>query len=264
MLLPGGILRGRERRREVRFRVPDGYLELAVAEASGESLPARVTDALVRALDDLGGAAPTRNDVAALCVADRQFLMHRVAEAVGLAAPWITAPCVACGERFDFTVCFRDLPVQVAGEGFPFAVVETHAGRLRLRTPTGADQEVLVSEDDPRAARRAIVARCVVDGEGQPPAVLSDDDIAQAEAALEAISPAVVTRVRAVCPTCGQDQPVELDPYVALSARPERTLEDVHALASAYHWSEREILSLPRARRLFYLACVDRAGGMTA
>jgi len=37
----------------------------------------------------------------------------------------------------------------------------------------------------------------------------------------------------------------------------------VHTLAWYYHWSEAEILALPRARRQLYLSRIDRARGMT-
>jgi len=37
---------------------------------------------------------------------------------------------------------------------------------------------------------------------------------------------------------------------------------DVHMLASAYHWSEPQILMLSRARRKRYLSMVDRQCGM--
>ncbi len=41
-----------------------------------------------------------------------------------------------------------------------------------------------------------------------------------------------------------------------MEARAKRLLSEVHALASAYGWSEREILGLSVARREFYLGMV--------
>lgn len=37
-------------------------------------------------------------------------------------------------------------------------------------------------------------------------------------------------------------------------------LRDVHTLARAYHWSERDILALPLPRRLAYLALLEAEG----
>jgi hypothetical protein len=36
----------------------------------------------------------------------------------------------------------------------------------------------------------------------------------------------------------------------------------VHVLASTYHWSERQILGLPRSRRRLYLDLIDRSRGV--
>ena len=44
--------------------------------------------------------------------------------------------------------------------------------------------------------------------------------------------------------------------YADVTAHVDRLLADVHRLASAYGWSEREILMLPPARRERYLALV--------
>ena len=42
-----------------------------------------------------------------------------------------------------------------------------------------------------------------------------------------------------------------------MSARAPGLLRDVHRLARAYHWSEREILSLTLDRRLGYLLLLE-------
>jgi len=41
----------------------------------------------------------------------------------------------------------------------------------------------------------------------------------------------------------------------------EFLFEDVHQLATRYHWSEEEILSLPRKRRVQYVEMALRQGG---
>lgn len=38
-----------------------------------------------------------------------------------------------------------------------------------------------------------------------------------------------------------------------MKSRASRLLREVHALARAYHWSERELLALPLPRRTAYL-----------
>jgi hypothetical protein len=96
------------------------------------------------------------------------------------------------------------------------------------------------------------------------PEALSAEDFAHCEAALEAQAPEVVCTVSAPCPECGHANAVDIDPYGALARSPEGLLAEVHQLAWHYHWSEREILGLPRERRMHYLALIDAARGMSA
>lgn len=265
MLLPGGLLRAGERRRDAALRRVDGRVELAVAELGADlRLPARVSAVLAVALEHVGGLPPTPELLGELCVADRQFLMHRLAERLGMGEPWLSVDCVACGERFDFQVHLAELPVREAPAGFPRATVDTSAGPVAVRVPTGADQDAVAAIEDAGAAERALLARCAEPGPGGAPPLseLTADDVARIEAVLEDLSPAVVTRLAARCPACGCDLAVELNPYLTLGATSERLLDEVHALAQAYHWGEAEILSLPLDRRRRYLARIDRARGM--
>jgi hypothetical protein len=265
-MLPGGLLRAGELRREVKLEVPTGYLELTIAEAvpASTSLPVRVNAVLARAVAAIGGEPATGEIAEELCVADRQFLMHRIAELLGAGDRWITTTCSACGEPFDFMVRVADLPVREAGASFPFAIVETSVGPLRVRTPTGADQAFIAGLRDARRAARLLLARCLVEpAQAALVDALSPDDIARIEAALEAVSPAVITELAASCPSCEKAQSVPLDPYFILGSRSAHPLEDVHVLAAFYHWSEHDILSLPSDRRRFYLSRVDQARGLS-
>jgi hypothetical protein len=263
MLLPGGLLRGGELRRRVRLREPDGALELLIAEAPRRSGSfhdgvSRVLGALV---DDVGGEPFGYETAQELCVADRQFLMHRATTVLGVAHHWISTWCAGCSTPFDLEVDFEALPVGEAGPGFPFVTVDTEAGPLELRMPTGSDEVAIDALDDAAEAERALLRRCVVRGE--LPEAPSSDYLARIEAALDEVSPWVVTELSGTCPACGATHPVALDPYVVMRRSAGALYDEVHMLAWYYHWSEAEILALPRVRRQLYLSRVDRARGMT-
>ena len=266
MRLPGGLVRDCGREREATAKELDGHLELVLAPTpgSGSSLPARVTRALAAWLASFGGAPAGHAQVDELCVADRQFLMHRLAEALGLGRPWITARCERCSAPFDFEIAFADLPVREAGPTFPFAEVETSAGTLRARVPSGADQAAVTGASSAAEGARALLARCLLDGAAARVDALTADDLQRIDEALEAVSPAVVTRVEAACPACDQPQVVPIDPYLALRHVAAPVLDDVHRIASVYHWAERDILALERARRHFYLERIDRGRGLVS
>ncbi len=267
MLLPGGIAAGGTRRRDFAFRPLTGAVELALAEAASAdcSLPARVTAALAASLATVGGEDPVPAVVAGLSVADRQFLMLELAARLGPAVTWLTACCAGCGERFDFAVDYRKLPVKEAREGYPFVDVETGLGTCRFRAPTGADQEPLAGLDHDEALR-CLLACCMAADERSSREIvdsLNTEDMGRVETALEAMAPEVAVSVQAACPACGLLHVIEVDPYRALSPnRGEVLLREIHVIASAYHWSEAEILELPLDRRKRYLNLIDRGRGM--
>jgi len=264
MRLPGGILRDGVRRRDFAFRPLTGAVELALAEAAGADspMPARVTAALASTLEHVGGEMAVPATVADLSVGDRQFLMGRLAVGLGLGESWLTARCGRCGERFDFSVNHVDLPVKEAGEGYPFAEVETSLGLCCFRVPTGADQEILAGLDDEEAFR-CLMDRCLVSRMGDELPPFTPGDVARIEAALEAVAPEMSASVQAACPACGVPHVIDTDPYRALSLQSEgRLLQEIHILAATYHWGEAEILALPLERRRSYLDLIDRARGM--
>ncbi len=83
------------------------------------------------------------------------------------------------------------------------------------------------------------------------------------EAALERVSPEASLAVSANCPECGVGNAVAIDPYLLLTDDSgEILLDEIHTIASAYHWPEAEILALPRTRRRRYIQRIDRARGM--
>lgn len=261
MQLPGGLVEDGVRRRDWAFRPVSGALELALAEIKEEAgcAPQAVTRALALALGRLGGAQASEERVAALCVADRQYLMRELERHLGSQGGWFQADCPACGSRFDFHLDYADLPVQEAGAGYPQAQVDMDGRQWRFRLPNGADQEAVAGLPDGEALA-GLFRRLALDPD--LPEAPGQDLIAAAEAALEAVSPAVCLSVQAACPDCGSGNTVELEPYRALARPADHLLEEVHRIALAYHWAEADIFELPRARRQRYLQLIDRARGM--
>lgn len=67
--------------------------------------------------------------------------------------------------------------------------------------------------------------------------------------------------INTVCPACQHDLRVDLDIeeklLALLASEQKRMLEQIHQLASVYHWTEAEIISLSRQRRLYYLKRIN-------
>jgi hypothetical protein len=136
---------------------------------------------------------------------------------------------------------------------------------IEFRLPGAADLAAAATEDTEERFARAVVDRCVLwcirHGEHVPVSSLPDEVLDAVSQRMEALDPAAAISFAVVCPDCGARWNAPLDvgrllwEKVQISA--ERLLLDVDALARAYGWTEREILSLSPGRRAAYLQIVS-------
>lgn len=264
--LPGGAWMDGRRVRAAALRPVTGAVEQEILGAldAAASWPEAVSAVLSAAVERLGDVPCSPALVDALPVGDRQLLLLRVAAALHGDAFWCSARCRSCDAWFDLRLLRSALPVKDAGAGFPFADVECGGAPVRFRVPTGADQRAVVGLSAAEA-ERALLERCVVAPAGErgraAAAALGPEDRARVDEALDAAAPDVGTRVTTSCPECGAVQVADVDPWGALRWTARRLYEEVHVVAATYHWSEAEILALPRARRRLYLDLIDRQRG---
>jgi hypothetical protein len=85
---------------------------------------------------------------------------------------------------------------------------------------------------------------------------MSDCELDTASELLEQADPLAETRISLSCPGCDHEwaEPLDIGAFLweEIASRAKRLLVDVHALATAYGWTESEILSLSDSRRAFY------------
>ena len=140
---------------------------------------------------------------------------------------------------------------------------------VTFRLPTTEDLLALVSEASGDGAaptpERQLLARCVQaaqrDGAPVAAADLPDRLVAAVAAQMEAADPQANVTLALTCPACehGWEQLFDVAEFLAaeVDAWARRTIGEVHALASSYGWSEREVLSLSAQRRRLYLERVS-------
>jgi hypothetical protein len=169
-------------------------------------------------------------------------------------------PTPECGTDFEMVVPAAAIAGQPDPD--PITVPLPEGGHALVRPPTGEDQRrwsqrPYASQDE---AVAAIVGALVIGG-----AVDLDDDRSRATiaAALAERDPLVDFRVACTCPSCAHPMefPIDLEAMALarLAAVRQSLLDDVHALASAYGWTEREILAVPPDRRASYIALIHGA-----
>lgn len=166
--------------------------------------------------------------------------------------------CPHCGQRLAFALDTQVL-LQGAddGDGRADGAELAEVAGLRLRPASLRDLAAVAAEHDAASAARALLARCTLAGEATQ---LDDDTLAAVEAALEQLDPQADLALALQCPDCGRSGKAQLDPgsilWDELELHARALLAEVHRLASAYGWTEDQVLALGPARRAHYLAMV--------
>jgi hypothetical protein len=163
--------------------------------------------------------------------------------------------CEQCGQRLEVTLDVRNLLQSVPNEEVGARVVSV-AG-LRVRTPSLHDLAAVANEPDAGRAARRLLELCTIQGDA---AELPDETLREVEDALEAADPNADLAFDVYCEACGHLGTAQLDAgellWDEIDARARALLGEVHLLARAYGWTERDILALSPARRASYLSMV--------
>jgi hypothetical protein len=166
------------------------------------------------------------------------------------------ADCPACGARMDTMLDTQRFLAAASGERD--AQFETNG--YRFRPPTSRDLSEVVSCEDPALATMRLLERCCVarpNGTSNAAMAALLDEV---EVGLGALDPIADIELSLACKACTHAWTAPFDIATVLwdevDAKARALLGEVHALASAYGWSEQEILGLGEARRAAYLAMV--------
>jgi hypothetical protein len=259
-----------------------GRDEEQLCQLGRQETASRVTQVLSRCVRQLGELSPVPADVVRqLLVADRDYLLLRLRQATfgdriraDLYCPWAD-----CGERMSVDFSIDELPVRESVQKGPVYEMTLSAnaldasagagdlggGEVAFRLPTGADQEELsglLASDEARALT-LLLARCVerlgarVTPGADAVAGLSGLARAEIEAEMLRTAPMVEREIETACAECGRSfaTPVDLRRFFfgELRTNNELLYQEVHHLAYHYHWSEAEIMAMPRTRRAVYL-----------
>lgn len=164
--------------------------------------------------------------------------------------------CMECGEKLEFEMDGGMFANGALAKTNSDEVISVKGHSYRL--PTTRDLSRAAVETDLRRAALRIIESCRLDS-GQSPE-LSDEDMDELGQRMAAADPMAEVLIDLRCPVCGKQSSEVLDIvsffWAEIEARAKRLLGDIHALASVYGWTEREILSLGDRRRALYLEMV--------
>src|ERR1700722_227678 len=163
--------------------------------------------------------------------------------------------CRGCAERLESEIDGRNLEKNLALDSEACVMVNGH----RYRLPTSRDLAAVAREPDADTAARLLLQQCSTAHE-LPESAFDEEQMEAVGESMAAADPLAEIRLGLDCPNCGVhfEESVDLPSFLwaEMEARAKRALMEVHTLASAYGWSQAEILSLTSARRQLYVEIV--------
>ena len=219
-----------------------------------------------RALTMLEAACPgvPRETLAAFSIGQRDACLLTLREKLFGAQLSSLADCPACGERLEMSYSVADIRAPSEIEPADTLSFERSGYEMRIRPPHSLDLLTVAGCESPEAMRGKLFEQCVLSirhqGRSVPVVASSEMPDEIIDAAIERIAkadPQADVQIDLVCPCCSHEWGAGFDIvsylWSELHARAVHLLREVHALASAYGWSESDILRMSPHRRQCYL-----------
>jgi hypothetical protein len=246
--LPLGLLvRGRRERRAV-LRGFDGDLQLRLLDLDLKQPRERVVSkALTLCVERIGSVQNPPSEIFdRLILSDRHALVRSLMIGRGHRELTATADCPACMRRQEMMLDLSPIELPRVPDSAS-AVLSRDDGESKcyLRFPCAVDLEQAHDED-------GLLSRCL---DCEP--AMASPWLAEAEKMLSRYDPLGYVEIVGECPDCRGELRAEFDLVASWLSRLGNDcgmlIEEIHLLASRYHWTEKEILSIPVSRRQTYL-----------
>ncbi|MEO8148095.1 MAG: hypothetical protein ABI723_10680 [Bacteroidia bacterium] len=166
-----------------------------------------------------------------------------------------TISCESCKQLFDLDFSLNDLVSHyesASTHNLEDGSFELEPG-VRFRFPTGED-EMMINGFSQGEAEKVLLQRCLL--EGDPETEKEKVELKMAE-----MAPVLNIEMEAHCPECNYTQQVRFDlqSFFLMKLKQERPrlINEIHRIASHYHWSQQVILDLPRSLRKQFVTLIE-------
>lgn len=215
-----------------------------------------------RALTVLAAACPEleTDTLADLSIGGRDGLLLSVRELTFGSRVEAVTSCPDCSEQLELDFDLNDLRVRDAppAGSVNLAVDEYN---LSFRLPNSRDLMIAGALIEAGSIRSALLERCLLSarrqGQTVPAEQLPEPVVARLEEEMLALDGQANVQVELQCPACRRGWLAAFDILAffwnELDAWAQRVLLEVHTLASAYGWREKDILEMSAVRRNLYL-----------
>lgn len=208
-----------------------------------------------------------RGELSRLPIGQRDARLLAIRTAMfGPAVEGLTS-CPRCGEAMEASFSIDDVRSRMGGDGAADDGPHTLAVNgyeVTFRLPNSMDLLAIDDRRDDRSPERQLLASCLLETKDQS-AVVAPDDVPDwitgaVAARLADADPLADVQLTLECAVCGHLWDATFDIvthlWAEVDARARRLLAEVHTLASAYGWRERDVLALSPTRRRVYLELV--------
>jgi hypothetical protein len=174
------------------------------------------------------------------------------------------ATCAGCGERLELSFDASDLCG--AGQQIEDELsLDVDGYQIRFRLPNSLDLMAAANLKETGAARALLLEQCIRSAERKgdeiTAAQLPESVVERISARMSEADPQADIQLALKCPVCSDEWNAAFDIesffWIEINAWAARILGEVHILASAYGWSEQEILRVSAWRRECYLNLVN-------
>jgi hypothetical protein len=241
------------------MRAPSTGELLEVWEAGFAQAP------LERALALLAVACPEASweQLAALSIGQRDVRLLTLREALWGPQMAAVVVCPKCQERLELSLDTREILSDAQGSQPGEMSLRIANFNMTFRLPTTLDLMDAGGQNGTMGSAR-LLERCILSAEQGGMAIDSDklplEAVEGVAKSMAEADPLADVQLSLCCPNCELRWRAVFDIVSFLWTEIEvwawRILKDVHTLAQAYGWSEREILTLSPTRRQFYLDMV--------
>jgi hypothetical protein len=173
------------------------------------------------------------------------------------------AECPACGAALELNINTEEILQSAAGTGKTEWIESIGEYIIRYRLPDSADLAGCINvtvQDKPGLLLKRCILSIARGGEEIDFTSLNEKVRSELNSRMAAIDPLSEVQIALTCIECGHHWTELLDIFsffwIELGMQVTQLLSQVHTLARAYSWSEKEILSLSPWRRQYYLNMV--------
>ena len=174
------------------------------------------------------------------------------------------ATCPGCGERLELSFDASHL----SGDGQHTEdelSLDVDGYQVCFRVPNSLDLMAAANLKETGAARTLLLEKCIRSAERRgdeiTAAQLPENVVERISARMSEADPQADIQLGLKCPVCSNEWQAAFDIesffWIEINAWATRILGEVHILASAYGWSEQEILRVSAWRRECYLNLVN-------